>query len=117
LNLLHKDLELEPGSLDVQGVSFAGNDPDYQITLRSSIDLGNRTLFDLSVRAVDALPDPVVPAYIAVDARLAWRITENAEIALSGYNLFDDAHPEFANPAIGAREIPRAVLLSTSWRF
>jgi iron complex outermembrane receptor protein len=117
LNLLHKDLELEPGSLDVQGVSFAGNDPDYQITLRSSIDLGNRTLFDLSVRAVDALPDPVVPSYIAVDARLAWRITENAEIALSGYNLFDDAHPEFANPAIGAREIPRAVLLSTSWRF
>lgn len=117
LNLLHKDLELEPGSLDVQGVNFVGNDPDYQVTLRSSMDLGSRTMLDVSVRAVDDLPEPHVASYVAVDARLAWRMTDDVEIALSGYNLFDETHAEFTNTSVGTRESPRSVLLSASWRF
>ena len=51
VSTLHKELHLKPGSQDVLGVAFAGNDPDFQAQLRSSMNLGER-------RRVRRLPAP-----------------------------------------------------------
>gem|GEM_PF-3016700 len=54
----------------------AGNDPDNQWALGSSMDLPHDVSLDLAIRHVAALPDPIVPAYTAFDARLAWPRTD-----------------------------------------
>lgn len=113
----HKDLKLKPGSRDVPGVAYAGNDPDYQFTLRSLMDLGRRAELDLSMRAIDELPSPVVPSYVTVDARLGYRLTDNVEVSLTGYNLTGESHVEFINPALPANSYSRSFFLSARWRY
>ncbi len=115
LSMLHKNLKIDPGSDDVFGINFAGNDPNLQASVRSLMDLGERAQLDLAARYVDELPDPRVPAYVAVDARIGYRLTDRLELSLSGTNLFDD-HVEFINPSLPARESVRSFFLSARWR-
>ena len=58
VNWQQKDLEIDPGSADVFGVAFAGNDPEWQLSLRSLMDFGERTQFDLTMRYVSELSSP-----------------------------------------------------------
>ncbi|MFT3728886.1 MAG: TonB-dependent receptor [Terricaulis sp.] len=116
LSFLQKDLALDPGSADVTGVGFAGNDPKVQATVRSLVDLNPRTQFDVAVRYVGELPEPEVPSYVAVDMRLGYQVTEHFEISLAGYNLFDDEHVEFINPSLPAQQSPRSFFLTARWR-
>lgn len=108
--------KLKPGSDDPDGATDAGNDPSYTWMLRSLLNLTSKHDFDVMVRHVAELPDPVVPAYTAVDARLAWRPTHDFELSIIGQNLLDRRHPEFG--AVGARsEIGRRVGLRARWTF
>lgn len=116
VSLLEKDLALDAGSADIFGVGFAGNDPEMQANLRSLMDFGERTQFDIAVRYVGELPEPRVPSYVAVDARLGFRVNDHLEFSLTGYNLFDENHVEFRNPSLPARENPRSFFLSARWR-
>jgi iron complex outermembrane recepter protein len=111
---LRQRLRLEPDSGDPIGVSAAGNDPAHQWTLRSSLDLSERTELDVGLRRVGALPNPSVPAYTAVDIRYGWRPRRNLEISLVGQNLADPGHPEFGQPATRS-EIARGVFLKLQW--
>lgn len=90
LTLLEQDLTPGPLSLDFNG---SGHDPGYQVFLRSDFDLAPNWTLGLDVRAIDEVL-PTVPEYVELNARLAWQITDTAEIALSGRNLLDEAHPE-----------------------
>ncbi|GAM97837.1 tonB-dependent receptor [alpha proteobacterium U9-1i] len=114
---LEKELEIEPGSADVFGVQFAGNDPSYQMTLRSLMDVGSRTELDVAMRAIDELESPVVPAYIAVDARVGYQLTDDVELSIAGYNLTDDGHVEFINPSLPPSSSPRSFFVSARWRY
>jgi iron complex outermembrane recepter protein len=107
LTLLESDFRTEPLSSDVNG---SGDDPGYQVFLRSQANLSQRLTLDLHLRAIDE-PAPQVPAYIELDARLGWRLNERVEIALAGRNLLDEAHPESFDiaPLLEAR---RSVQLS-----
>jgi iron complex outermembrane receptor protein len=116
-SLLEKDLSLKADSTDVFGVEYAGNDPSYQVTLRSLMDLGQRTDLDLSMRAIDELTDPEVPGYVAVDARINYKLTDNVDLSLSGTNLTDNAHVEFINPSLPASSAPRSFSISARWRY
>jgi len=113
---LHKDLQLDAGSTDIAGVGFAGDDPTLQATLRSLIDLDPRTQFDVAMRYVSELPSPKVPAYVAVDMRLGYQLTDHFEISLAGYNLLDDEHVEFIDPSLPAQTSPRSFFLAARWR-
>jgi iron complex outermembrane receptor protein len=93
-----------------------GNDPDYQISLRSSMDLGRDWTFDVGMRFIDDLPTPVVPGYTALDARVAWAVTHEVELSLSGFNLLDNRHAE-AGPAGTRVEVPLTVLAGVRWRL
>jgi iron complex outermembrane recepter protein len=117
LATLHKDLRLKSGSLDVFGLGFAGNDPAYQASLRSAVDLPGNMELDLDIRAVDDLPNPRVPGYVEADARIAWHATQALELWLAGANLLHGRHIEFLNPSILAEEVPRSVTAGLRWRF
>ncbi|MDZ4690282.1 TonB-dependent receptor plug domain-containing protein [Terricaulis sp.] len=117
LNWQDKDLQIDPGSADVFGVDFAGNDPNLQLSLRSLMDIGDRIQLDLSGRYVSELPSPQVDAYVAVDARIGLRITDHFELSIAGYNLLDgDGRSEFINPSLPPIEIERSLFISARWR-
>jgi len=113
---LHKHLRLKPGSTDPTGPSNLGNDPDQQWMLRSSYNFTEKIEFDVIVRHVSSLPQPAVPGYTAVDARLGWRATRNLDLALTFQNMFDPLHTEFGS-APGRSEFQRGVFLSVLWRM
>jgi iron complex outermembrane receptor protein len=115
VTLLQKDLELRPGSADVFGVNFAGNDPEAQASVRSLMDIGERTQLDLTLRYVDDLPSPSIPSYVTADARIGYRVNDHLELSITGYNLLDD-HVEFINPALPPQEVSSSVFISARWR-
>jgi iron complex outermembrane receptor protein len=114
--LLRQRLELKPDSTSLQGVSGEGNDPKHRWMLRSSYELTERHELDIIVRHVGELPNPVVPAYTAVDARLGWKADRNFELSLTLQNMFDPSHPEFGLPATRS-ELDRSAFAKLLWRF
>jgi iron complex outermembrane receptor protein len=111
------DTGLKAGSGDVSGgTGLATNDPGSYFSLRSSHDLARDLQADLSLRYVGSLPDPAVPAYHELDARLAWQARPDLELALAGRNLLHRAHVEFGRP--GMRQLlERTVVLSAALSF
>ncbi len=114
LTLQHEHLGFQDGASRLLGVAQAGNDPHTQARLGSSMNLGAFTL-DANFRYVGLLPNPVVPAYVEMDARLAWQVTQTTELAVSGFNLLHAHHQEWTIPP--ANEIPRMVFLDLRQRF
>jgi iron complex outermembrane receptor protein len=107
LTLLEQEFRADPLSSDVNG---SGDDPGYQVFVRSQANLSRDLTLDLHLRAIDE-PAPQVPAYVELDARLGWRLNQRVEVALAGRNLLDEAHPESFDiaPLLQAR---RSVQLS-----
>lgn len=95
-----------------------GNSPINQARFYSWWDLGRSWQFDLGLRYVDYLANGNVPAYLTMDARLAWSPNRNLQIALVGQNLFDDHHLEFSpeNFSFVGTEVRRTVFASVTWR-
>jgi len=111
---LHEQLRLEPGALSSLGIAQAGDDPSAQGELTSSMDLNSRLTFDASARYVNPLPDPALPGYYEMNARLAWRARPTLELALAGENLLHARHLEYAASA-GGEAIPRSLILQARW--
>ncbi len=115
LALLQEKLRLREGAVDFGGRQSLGNDPRHWWTLRSALDITPRLAWDISLRHTGALPSPAVPAYTALDTRLAFAATPTLELALAVHNLADPRHPEWGSPA-NRVEFERAVLLQLRWR-
>jgi len=115
LTLLQQRLTLRPGAIDLGGMAALGNDPRRWASLRSTLDIGPRWSWDVSLRYVGALPNPRVPSYTAVDTRCAWRITPDLEAALALRNLFDPGHAEWTGS--NRVESERSALLQLRWRL
>ncbi|GIK99878.1 MAG: hypothetical protein BroJett029_40870 [Alphaproteobacteria bacterium] len=116
VNLMEKDLELEPGAVDLALDQHQGNDPEYQLFLRSQMDLTDDVELNVGLRAIDDLPQPDVPGYVELDARLGWHVTDRLELSVAGLNLLHDRHPETGHPA-ARTEVPRSVYVGARWRF
>ncbi len=108
-------LQLKPGSASVGGVSNLGNDPSHQWSLGSSFDLGSNLELDFTVRRVGALPNPALPAYTALDARLGWRPRHDLEVSLAVQNLADPRHAEWGSAAARA-QVERTAFVKIVWR-
>lgn len=109
----HLDLSFEPAASKLLGLSQTGDDPRHQATLRSSMNLGADVNFDADFRYVGTLPDPKVPEYVELNARLAWKVSDTVSLALSGYNLLHGQHLEYPGGAL----IRRGAYLETRLRF
>lgn len=114
---LHKNLLPRGGSNDPNRGSLEGNDAPHMFSLWSSMDFPHRITLDGIVRYSDALPDPIVPSYITMDVRLAWRPLPRLEIALVGQNLIEPRHREFGADSPTAAEVERGFYGKVTWRF
>jgi iron complex outermembrane receptor protein len=114
LRTLHKRLRFTDGASQLLGVEQAGNDPTSQGSFKSSMDFGRWTV-DAMLRYVGNLPSPESPSYEELGARVAWRASDSLEVSISGFNLLDDRHHEYALPT--AREIRRSVYAEARWTF
>jgi len=111
----HEGFELEPGSSGLLGSAQAGNDPSYQASLTSSMDIGRDLTLDASLRYVSALPDPVLPGYYDLAARLGWQATNTLLLSLNGQNLLRSRHLEY--PAPVGEYITRSVMFEARWQL
>ena len=75
----------------------------------------HRLSLDASLRYVGALPDPSLPHYYALDARVGWQATETVDWSVSGTNLLHARHTEFPPP--NGEQITRSALAEVRWKF
>ncbi|MBS0333214.1 MAG: TonB-dependent receptor, partial [Proteobacteria bacterium] len=109
---LHEDLKFKAGP-GLIGLRQDGEDPKAQGSLKSSMDLGPKVTLDGDLRYVGALPDGLVPAYLEMDGRLGWNVTERLQLSVSGRNLLHERHQEYPGGAF----IQRALTADLLWRF
>ncbi len=112
---LHKDLSFSAGASGLLGLAQAGDDPSVQASLKSSMNLGRALAFDTVLRYVGALPDPALPAYVELDARIAWQAVKGLELALAGRNLLHAR--QFEYPAPAGEQILRGAFAQARWMF
>ena len=106
------------GFHDPDGSVDLGNDPNHQWSLRSTFNVTPSLDFDVMTRSVGELPAPLIPAYTAVDASLAWRPNAHVDVSLFLRNLFGAGHAEFA-PAVfdPASNYGRSADVRLLWRW
>ena len=107
------DVWPKPG---MDGRPSAGNDPSHYWRLHSAHNLGSGIELDFEWRRVSRLPQPAVPSYHELDARLAWHVAPGWEASITGRNLLHSAHPEFG-PAATRQLVGRSVQFNLSWRY
>ncbi len=95
-------------------VANLGNDPRQQWSLRSLWKVTGSVDFDFTVRHVDSLPAPAVPAYTAADLRLAWQCRPDLVLSVLGRDL-GRKHVEF-DPANSSQLGPTA-FAKLEWSF
>lgn len=110
---LEKDLALSPGETDISGFASQGQDPDYQVLLRSQADITDRLEFDASLRAVGDLI--TVESYVDLDMRIGWAVTDQVELSISGRDLLSDERVETYDSR--RRAFGRSVLATLTARF
>ena len=109
-------LRKSPGSGDLGTIpGIEGGSPKHQFTLQSSIDLGKKVDFDASYRYVSALPGLGIPSYSTCDARLAWHLHPDLELAVTGQNLLQPTHVEYAAEVGPNIAIRRSSYLQLTW--
>ena len=111
-------------SPNTPGLSINNDSPQNQFQLHSTLDLPHDVEFDGALYYVDqvkpvvGLAETRIPSYVRMDLGLIWHPTKSLEIGLSGQNLLDDRHPEFANYKTSViTEVPRSVLGKITWHF
>ena len=103
-SLLRQNLRLDPSSHDVLLTAILMENPAHLFRVASFWDISPKLRFDQSLGWTAALPGTDIKGHARLDARLARRIGESAEISIVGQNLLRRATPEF---------LDRTVLLST----
>jgi iron complex outermembrane recepter protein len=114
LRSLHKHLKFSAGASQLVGLSQAGNDPSTRYLLKSSM-VFQRVNIEAVLRRVGALPEPATESYTELQARFAWRVSDELELAVKGFNLLNETHREYAAPQ--GREIRRSVLAELRYEF
>jgi iron complex outermembrane receptor protein len=114
-DLMHKVLRIIPGMHATDEAD--GDDPGYQFSFRSSMDLPHNVEFDFGIEVVDRLPDPTVRGYVQANARIAWHDAPALELSLSGNNLPAAYHLETVEPGIAPLEVQRSIYLGLRWKY
>jgi iron complex outermembrane receptor protein len=115
LATLRKRLRFKPGASGLLGLAQAGDDPAHHGFIRSVMNLSDRWTLSAELRQVAALPDPKVPGYVELDARLGWRVSDRLDLSLSGSNLLHPWHQEYVFP--DSDRIGRSVMFDTRLAF
>lgn len=114
LTTLEKDFNVNPIEEDITGLISQGQDPDYQVMLRSQADLTDAIELDVRLRAVGELV--TTDEYVQADIRVGWRLNERLELSLNGQNLLDDLHFETDDP-VRRRAFGRSIFVGLRAAF
>ncbi len=118
---LKTSLHTPKGQTFADGESIEKNSPQQQVHFKASLNLAYGFELDGTLRYVDTAQRYLVPAYTAVDMRLAWSpdLHRNVEFSVVGQNLFDNHHLEFGNSTstLPRTEIQRSVFGKVKWSF
>lgn len=118
IDWLHKNLHLKSGVTDFSQFQSAGQDPAYQLMLRSEMNLPHHIEFDVTLRDIDHVSRSQVPGYIEADVRLGWQATPSTEIEIDGNNLVHAHHLEVYDPGnFQPRYVSRSVMLRVRTKF
>jgi iron complex outermembrane receptor protein len=112
-SLLRKNLRFDPGASGLLGLAQSGDDPASQAALTSSMDINARLTFDVSLRHVASLPDPALPSYNDLSARVGWHASRALELSVSATNIVHAYHLEYPAPA--GEELGRNYMVSARW--
>jgi iron complex outermembrane receptor protein len=115
-NWLHENLRFKPGASTVAGIASAGDDPNHQFSLRSSMSFVHGLTLDADLRWIGSLPNPAVPAYVELNSRVGWSISRSLDVSLTGSNLLHAHHVEYV-VAPATVEIARSYVIGARWRF
>ncbi len=101
--------------------------PQHKISLRSSINPIAKVTMDAWLRYTDQSAVPYasnfvsqfpIPQYLTLDIRLAWQLSKQIELSLTGQNLLDQRHLEFVQEAVTLpTEIDRSFYGKIVWQF
>ena len=113
LAAIHEQFSFNSRGSGFLGVTQIADDPSYQASLKSSMNLGRAISLDADLRYVSELPEPNVPAYVELNARLGWDISPRLQLSVAAFNLLHDRHQELPQGS----QIPRIVLAELRWHF
>ena len=113
VRLFHERLHFSPSASALLPLSQVADDPASNSSLKSAMNFGRRFTFDAILRHVAVLPDPYVPAYYELNARLGWQVNNALQVAVNGMNLLHSRHQEFADGEF----IERSGSLEVRWSF
>lgn len=105
---------------DVRATAPGGADPTHTANLRSLFDITKSVKLDAALRYVDDLEGFGIDSYVALDARIAVRLTDQFELAVTGRNLTEGEHFEFGtDPSFSTvpTSVERSVFASLSAKF
>ncbi len=115
---------LQSGALLADAPSGGLTTPRHQGALHAWMNLGETVDLDLWLQYMGALKrasylqDSPVPAWTALNLRLAWRPRPGLELSLVGRNLTDPRHLEFVGEShLMPTEIERSLYVRVVWRF
>lgn len=116
-SFLNMDVRDNLGSTDAfTAASLRGSSPRYQFGGQSYLDLPGHFEFSQIFRYVSLLGAQRVQSYETADARFAWLGVPHLEFAVTGQNLFQPHHVEFAGDPSGLVGIKRSVFATITWR-
>jgi iron complex outermembrane receptor protein len=108
---------------DVARVDLPGSAPERHGYLHIAWNPRTDTDVDVQLRHVGRLSEVTfgleIPRYTELDLRLAWRPARNVEVAVSGRNLLNKRHAEFASELLDVptMQIQRSVFGQVSLKF
>lgn len=117
--LLEMDLDLRPTTIDLISGGVQESSPEQQVFLANHFDLSEYTELDITFRYTDRLSALAIQDYITMDVRLAWRPSDDFEIALIAHDLLDGAHQEFDSMFVNTvpTQVQRGIYGKLTWRF
>jgi iron complex outermembrane receptor protein len=112
---------------DIQVNAYENSAPRHQFSLHNNFSLPRNLNLDVRLRynsgtghyTLNSQGLTLLPAYIGLDMRLAWKASRHTELSVSGRNLLKDRHTEFINifPMTRAYDVQRSVLVQAVTRF
>jgi iron complex outermembrane receptor protein len=94
---LHLDLSPLPGFNQGPAATDEGDSPSHQVFVAPDLLLPHGVDVSPTWRYASALVADEVPAYQTADLRVAWQVTPSIQLSVTGRNLLQPSHVEFAS--------------------
>ncbi len=113
---LDMNLKDGPTSRDVGTIpGIEGASPKHEAVILSSLDLSKTLQLDLTYRYVSTLWAQGIPSYSTGDARFAWRLNHQLELAFVCRNLLQPSHVESNADPLTVVGIKRSGYIELTW--